>query len=205
MIAALFFAAYLSAAPAAPAPDSGRPPGLATTFYAVIKVDEPEKAARVLIGRTQALGGWFARRTQEQLDLRLPERKVDAFLDSLPALGLVVEKSLETQSLEAQRAELEARLKAKRATLDDYYAMLKVSGDTTVFTLQSAIASLQMDIEQTMQQVIKLEDLQKFARITVSFRFQDRRPPLSGGASRFLWLNRLGIQNLMQRFEYVHD
>lgn len=191
------------AARASTAADTARPAGLAVTFSAVLEVDEPGKAADQLVARAEAMGGWFAQRTQEYLSLRLPARHVDALLDSLPALGLVVEKSMETESLEGQQADLEARLKAKRATLDDYYAMLKVSGDSTIFTLQNAIASLQMDIEQTMQQKLKLEDRMAFARVTVSFRFQDRRAPLANGRSRFPWLNELGLQNLMGRFDYV--
>jgi hypothetical protein len=201
MIAAALLAAWLSAS--AHADTASRPAGLAVAYTAVIQVDEPGKAAQTLVARAESMGGYFSQRTQDYLSLRLPSRKVDAFIDSLPALGLIVEKTLETQSLEARRTELEARLKAKRATLDDYYAMLKVSGDSTIFTLQNIIATLQMDIEQTMQQILKLGDEEAFARIGVSFRFQDRKAPLANGRSRFPWLNTLGLQNMMGRFDYV--
>jgi len=107
---------------AASSPDTAmRPPGLALAFTAVIQVDEPGKASQLLVDRAEAMGGYFSRRTQEYLDLRIPARKFDAFVDSLPVLGLIMEKNLETQNLDPQRTELEARIKAKRATLEEHY------------------------------------------------------------------------------------
>jgi hypothetical protein len=120
----------------------------------------------------------------------------------LDGFGIPLDRNLNTQSLEAERTELAARLAARRAMLQDYYAMLRESADSTVFTIQSEIIGLQSDIEQTAAQIAKLEDRMAYAAMTVNFRFFERGAPLASGHSRFGWINRLGLPVLMGRYEY---
>jgi hypothetical protein len=183
----------------------GRPGGLELNFSAVMQVEEPTKVANLLIARTESMGGFFSNRNQDFIEFRLPMKMADAWIDSLAFAGLVIDRNLQTESLENQWVEQSSRLKAKQASLNDYYAMLKVSGDSTVFIIQNAISQLQTEIEQTQREVFKLENRMNFARLSVSFRFPDRTPPLASGKSDFEWLNRLNLQDLLQRFKYADE
>ncbi len=185
-----------------PNPVSSRPGGLAVTFSAVLQVEEPEKAAGRVVACAESLGGWFTSRSKTELQLRIPTQKADEFFASLPKLGVLLDRNLSTLSLAGEREELLHRLKARKATLNDYFAMLKESGDSTVFTIQSEIVNLQEEIEQTTGQVEKLQDRMAYAQATVDFRFQERGAPLATGISRFPWLNRLGLPNMRERFRY---
>jgi Domain of unknown function (DUF4349) len=202
-----FLTAALCLSVAQPKADSAaaRPGGLELTFSAVMQVEEPAKASDRMVARTEAMGGFFFRRSQEGLELRLPMVKADAWIDSLAGDGLVVDRNLQTRSLDGEWVEQTSRLKAKQASLNDYYAMLKVSGDSTIFIIQNAITQLQGEIEQTTQEIQKLEDRMRFARISVSFRFPDRTAPLASGVSRFDWLNGLDLRNLLERFDYAQE
>jgi hypothetical protein len=106
--------------------------------------------------------------------------------------------------VEGELNELASRLKARRGMLQDFYAMLKQSSDSTIFTIQNEIVGLQTEIEQTTGQIQKLEERMDFAVVTVHFRFQERGAPLTTGKSRFGWLNRLDHPTMMERFDYVH-
>lgn len=184
-------------------PDSaGRPPGLAIDFSCVLQVEEGEAAAKSVIALAESLGGWFTRRSKFSLELRIPTGRADAFLSALDGFGIPLDRKLNTQSLEAERTELAARLAARRAMIQDYYAMLQESADSTVFTIQSEIIGLQSDIEQTAAQIAKLEDRMAYASMSVDFRFFERGAPLASGHSRFGWINRLGLPVLMGRYEY---
>jgi hypothetical protein len=196
-------AGAVAEAPAVPAPVTARLQGVSIVFSCVLQVEESEKAAVQVIARAESLGGWFNRRSKEVLELRVPSAQADTFIGSLAGLGVLMDRNLSTQSLEGERDELTSRLKARRATLQDYYAMLKESGDSTIFTIQSEIVSLQSEIEETAGQIQKLEDRMAFAEMTVSFRFQERGAPLTTGRSRFDWLNRLDLPTLMGGFDYV--
>jgi CRISPR/Cas system Type II protein with McrA/HNH and RuvC-like nuclease domain len=137
------------------------------------------------------------------LALRVPSARADTFINRLADFGIPLDRNLTTQSLEAERDELASRFKARRAMLQDYYAMLKESSDSTIFTIQSEIVNLQSEIEQTAGEIQKLDDRMAFAEISVFFRFQERGAPLTTGQSRFRWLNRLDLPTLMGRFDYV--
>lgn len=179
-----------------------RPAGMALTFSAVLQVEEQEKAAALVVARAESLGGWFSRRAKTTIELRLPTARADTFIQGLGDLGLLVDRNLSTQNLEVERDELASRLKARRATLKDYYAMLKESGDSTLFTIQNEMVGLQTEIEQTAGQILKLEDRMAHAQVAVHFRFQERGAALATGVSRFKWLNRLDLPHLMRRFEF---
>lgn len=202
------------AAPAAPAaevpaarPDTslGRPPGMAVDFSAVLQVEEPEKIADLVVARAESLGGWFSSRGKTALQLRIPVAAADSFLSGLASLGVLLDRSLTSTSLEASLDEANSRLKARKATLRDYYAMLKESGDSTVFTIQREIAELQAEIERTQGTVLNLKDRMAYARATIHFRFQERGAPLATGKSRFRWLNRLGLPEMLGRFRHGPD
>lgn len=181
---------------------ASRQPGTAITFSAVLQVEETEKAADHLVARAESLGGWFSRRSKVALELRLPTSQADSFIAGLGMAGVLLDRNLATENVEGEREELQSRLKARRAMLQDYYAMLKESGDSTVFTIQSEIVSLQTEIEQTESAILKLEDSMAYAKVTLNFRFQERMAPITTGQSRFRWLNRLDIPSLRKRFDY---
>jgi hypothetical protein len=189
--------------PLSPPDSAGRPPGIAIAFSGVLQVEESEAAARALIAQAESLGGWFVRRSKSDLELRVPSARADTFIAAMAALGILMDRNLTTESLEAERAESTSRLKARRGMLQDYYAVLKESSDSTLFTIQNEIVNLQTEIEQTAAQIRKLEDRMAYAQVTVYFRFFERAAPLATGQSRFEWLNRLDLPTLMRRFDYV--
>lgn len=198
--------AFASFGVAAPVKDSasGRPPGMAVTFSAVLQVEEPDKAADALVEKAEALGGWFLRRSKGSLELRIPSALADNFIQGLDSLGILLDRNLHTENLEGEKEDLQSRLKARRAVLSDYYAMLKESGDSTIFTIQNEIINLQSEIDQTTGRIQKIEDRMALAQLTVSFTFQQRGAPLTTGQSRFPWLNRLELPALMERFDYEY-
>jgi hypothetical protein len=181
---------------------AGRPHGMAVDFSAVLQVEEADKVSSQVIARAESLGGWFSQRGKTTVRLRIPAESADGFIRSLGEYGVLLDRNLSTQSLEGERDELLSRLKARKATLADYYAMLKESSDSTVFTIQSEIVNLQTEIENTQGRILKLEDRMAYAHLTLDFRFRERDAPLVTGVSRFRWLNRLGLPSLMERFRH---
>jgi uncharacterized protein DUF4349 len=210
MVVSTAWSAPAQAAPAAmaanpPAADTTVGPlhGVAIVFSCVLQVEESEKAAVQVIARAESLGGWFTRRAKTTLELRIPSAQADSFINGLASLGIPMDRTLSTQSVEGELNELASRLKARRGMLQDFYAMLKESSDSTLFTIQNEIVSLQTEIEQTTGQIRKLQDRMDFAEVTVHFRFQERGAPLTTGKSRFGWLNRLDLPTMMEGFDYV--
>src|SRR5690606_28950012 len=116
-------------APAVSAPGrtdtaTARPPGMALDFSAVLQVEEADKVSSRIIARAESLGGWFSQRGKTTVRLRIPTAAADGFIRSLSGHGTLLDRNLSTQSLEGERDELLSRLKARKATLTDYYALL---------------------------------------------------------------------------------
>src|SRR5690606_21254595 len=168
----------------------------------VLQVEEADKVSSRIIARAESLGGWFSQRGKTTVRLRIPTAAADGFIRSLSGHGTLLDRNLSTQSLQGERDELLSRLKARKATLTDYYALLKESGDSTVFTIQREIVNLQTEIEKTQGRILKLEDRMAYAHLALDFRFRERDAPLVTGVSRFPWLNRLGLPSLMERFRH---
>jgi Domain of unknown function (DUF4349) len=183
-------------------PAGAKEKGLSITFSCVLQVEEIDKTLASLIGKADSLGGWFTNRSKSSLILKVPTEFADSLMAFIATSGIPMDRNLQTIQLEPQRNELLSRLKARRATLDDYFAMLKESSDSTVFTIESEIVRLQTEIDQTSGQIQKLEDQMAFAQMTVYFRFQERTAPIATGQSRFKWLNRLELPTLMGGFDY---
>jgi hypothetical protein len=176
---------------------------LSVSYSCVLQVEETDKTLLALIAKAESLGGWFTHRSKTSLQLKVPIEFSDSLVTFIATLGVPLDRQLNTSPLESQRKELLSRLKARRATLDDYFAMLKESSDTTVFTIENEIVRLQSEIDQTTGQIQKLEDRMAFAEMTVHFRFQERAAPAATGRSRFKWLNRLELPIFLGGFDYV--
>jgi hypothetical protein len=187
----------------APAAASVLAPGLAMTFSCVLQVEEMDTTLGLLIAKSDSLGGWFTSRSKSSLVLKIPVALADSMVDFISTTGIALDRNLNTIQLEPERNELVSRLKARRATLEDYFTMLKESSDSTVFTIQSEIVRLQVEIDQTAGQIKKLEDQMAYAHLTVHFRFQERTAPIATGKSRFKWLNRLELPVFLGGFKHV--
>ncbi len=177
--------------------------GLSVNYSCVLQVEETDKTLMLLIAKAESVGGWFTNRSKTSVQLKIPNPFSDSLMAYITTLGVPLDRNLNTTQLEPQRKELLSRLKARRATLDDYFAMLKESSDSTVFTIESEIVRLQSEIDQTTGQIQKLEDRLAFAEMTIHFRFQERTAPVATGQSRFKWLNRLELPVFLGGFDYV--
>lgn len=205
MKASLFIAAWvlMYAGLSSGQGNTDKDPGLSVSYSCVLQVEETDKALVLLIAKAESAGGWFTNRSKTSLQLKIPSESADSLMAFITTLGVPLDRNLNTTQLDSERKELLSRLKARRATLDDYFAILKESGDSTVFTIESEIVRLQSEIDQTTGQIQKLEDRMAFAEMTIHFRFQERTAPVATGQSRFQWLNRLELPAFLGGFDYV--
>ncbi len=181
--------------------DSGEA-GLAFAYRGVLKVDDAEAALKSLIAAADTAGGYFANKSRERMDLRIPAAKAQGFWERISKYGMVAEQNLETENLASYISELSGRIAAKRKVLEQYFALLQTASDTTLFEIEGTISGLQQEIDAATGEKNLAEDRVEFARMSIDFTFHDRTAPLPTGDTRFPWLNSLGLQNLLHRFGY---
>lgn len=201
MVTASLLAAWLALAPT---DLPGDPPGRAQAYRAAVQVEDPAQAADKLVAEALRQGGWFVLRTRDRLELRVPAARAQAFRDSLPRLGTLVEQDASSENLAPALADLDARLAAKRQALEQTLALLRNASDTSLFEIEASLRDLQREIDQAEGARRLIDDRLRYARLTLDFRFHERVAPLPTGRTRFAWVNALGLQNLLDDDDAPH-
>lgn len=190
--------------PAAPPPaEEKAPEESAISASLVVKVPQVEPATEALITRTRELGGWFASRQSDHVDLRVPAAKVGDLLAFVTPMGTVVENNFGRQDMSFQLSEVRSRLKAREDMLQKYFEVLQAASADSVLTVEQQTASLVAEVEQLKGQLQVLEDQVAWARVSVSFQFRERNAPSRDGTSSFAWLNSMNLQDLLWDFGNV--
>lgn len=187
---------------AVPAP---APPALEViTASLTLKVKVPEEAATALVAKAEALGGYFSRRTHQQLVLKVPAQEVNTWIAYASTLGVVADRSFERQNVSQQLVEARSRLAAREEVMKRYLEVLQEAGTSGVLQVEQEVNRMVGEIEQIKGQLRLTEHRISLAEISVSFQFRDRAAPLRDGRSSFPWLNTVNLADLVEDFQYAH-
>ncbi|GAB6097136.1 hypothetical protein JCM14469_33900 [Desulfatiferula olefinivorans] len=182
-----------------PVPSQGAPALFESTAL-TLSVSDPDRAAADLIGKAEALGGYFTELSDQAVTVRIPSALSPAFVSYCNTLGILVERRLETRGYDEALDQARTSLAAKQDILNRYLAVLKASKRKTIVGVERAVMEVVGDIERLKGSIAFMEHELAFARVTVSFRFTDRSVPAFSGRSSFPWLNTLSLATLIEEF-----
>lgn len=171
--------------------------------YSVL-VSSIEEAVGALLKQTEAAGGYLSRRTDAQLTIRVPAAKYREFIDSIPSYGRVLHESTNAQDITDQHTDLTIRMENAEKSRKRLLALLdKAEKMEDVLKIETALRRLTTEIERMKGQLKLLND--KIAYSTVSVEFQSKAPQVKPkrrrSNSRFGWINRIGIEQDLRRFQ----
>jgi hypothetical protein len=170
------------------------------TATLVVKVAQRDPAAVAIIHQTETLGGYFSSLAQDRVVLRVPAAKADELLAFAPSLGLVVDRSFARTDRSFELSDLQSRLAAREAMLQQYMVVLSEASADAVLTVERQIVNLVSEMEGFKGRIRVLEHDIAMAEVTVSFEFRDRQAPSRDGSSSFAWLNTLNLEDLVVGF-----
>lgn len=196
---ALFLIAAVSGPPAETKPPA---PRTAVEATLVVKVSDKDQAADAIIADAEKRGGYFARRTDDEVVLKVPVAAADGLIDGVEALGVVVDKSFNARDVGARLGELRTRLKSRQDVFARYFQVLDTASISSIVEVESEMTQLVQEIEQLKGAIQLIEHKLQLAQITVRFRFRDRRPPARDGSSSFAWLNTVNLADLLGVFAH---
>lgn len=186
--------------PAATTPARGQDARIVASL--TLRVDDRAAALDAAVARARAAGGWFSSLSEEQVVLRVPVGQVDAVLADLRAQGQLVDRSYQVDDLTPRRVDLESRLAAREKVLARYLEVLATASPKSVVSVEREITGLVAQIEQVKGELRVLRDEADHARITVGFRYRERRAPVRDGSSSFAWLNSLNVADFLFDLEH---
>jgi len=106
-----------------------------------------------------------------QLGLQVPAARFDATIDALATLGVVRERSIQTEDVTAAVADVDSRVESARAALDRVRALLtRANSLGTVIRLESVLSNRQADLESLVAQQRALAGQTQLATIQLELR-----------------------------------
>ena len=140
----------------------------------VLKVTDRDRAANALIKECEEKGGYYAKRTDTHLQLKMPRESVKPFLVFAGAQGMIADSNFSSQSLSQSLADVGAKLKAREELLGKYFKLLENAGATAVITVEQEVIRLVSEIEELKGRQRMTEHRSEYSDVQISFQFQDK-------------------------------
>lgn len=178
---------------------------LIQTASMALEVPRPESAITDFVARAQAAGGYLTAQQQTEVTVRVPAAKFEALLADLRGFGRVLAESRQAQDVTKQFFDLGLRLDSAKRARERLLALLeKASNVKDMLEIEAQVRRLIEEIEQMEGEQRFLADQVAMSTITAAFRSTVAAPPPSRPRrrepSRFLWLERIGADRVMEGF-----
>ena len=137
-----------------------------------LRVDDPGDVEKPLADLMKKYGAWPASagiyENSRNYTIRVPSPSYDAMLAGLIGLGRVLRRTENAEDVTLRYYDLESRLETKRGLLRTYQSYLgRANNIEEIMTVESWIANLQREIDQTGTQFRNLANLIDYSTIDV--------------------------------------
>jgi hypothetical protein len=169
----------------------------ATFSVQVKRVDEALDATRRMAERA---GGYVQSLKGAEIMVRVPSGRFNEAVGTLSEIGQVVSREVAAQDVNESYADLEIRIKASKAMLGEYTALLEKSANVEeALRVEHEIGRLRAEIEQLEGVLARLANEVTYATLTVRFSVPPPSPvmPELKVSLPVPWLKRLGLESLM--------
>lgn len=122
-----------------------------------------------------------------QLSLQVPTARFDAAMTAIAGVGRVQARSINTQDVTAEVADVDSRVDSARAALERVRALLaRANSLGTVISLEGVLSDRQADLEALLAQQRALQGQTQLATITLDLRVQSDAPVTVEDADGFV-------------------
>lgn len=137
-----------------------------------VRVEDPEAAEKILTGLMEKYGAWSAStgiyENSRNYSIRVPLLSYEKMLTDLAGLGKTLWRTENAEDVTLRYYDLESRLITKKELLKTYQGYLsKAANIDEIMTVESRIADLQREIEQTGIQFRNLSNLVDYSTINL--------------------------------------
>lgn len=144
------------------------------------------------------LGGHLSRRTDDMIVIRVPARAFEGAMAQIQALGDVLSRNVQVQDVSEEFRDTETRIQTLEAMRRRLEELLRQANDVeAALAVEQQLERITVELERLRGRLRFLADRVAFSTITVRFseRTQAREPRFR---LPFPWLDRLGLQRLLQ-------
>ncbi len=166
-----------------------------------LSVVDAEKTMDRIVKTIEASGGYFTRRTDKYLHVKIPNNKFLKIVDRLSNEGEVIGKSISSNDLKSSNVQMRASLVTKEQMLKKYFKTLsQAKNRNDIIYLQAEINRMIAQIENLKLNLRRNALFDRYAQLRINFSSKDVATLSTKKSSDFGWLNSLGINQLMGNF-----
>jgi hypothetical protein len=185
----------------APAPPERAARLMVYTASFQVLVPAAEPAVDALLARVQALGGHLADRTDNRITVRVPAARFHALVDDVTGLGVVTARQMKAEDVTDRYTDLALRIENAERSRQRLLQLIEEADETKdLLEIEAQLRRLTEEIERMKGQLRLLKDHIALSTLTVDLRENAPapRPVHYRQYSRFEWINRVGVENVLQ-------
>lgn len=144
------------------------------------------------------VGGFFSRRDDRSITIRVPAARFDEVVHRIERLGDVVHRNVTVEDVTEEFTDLETRLKSARAVRDRLKDLLaKATKVQDSLAIERELSRVETDIERMETRYKYLRDQALYSTITISFQAKHTDADHPNIRLPVDWLDHLGLGRLL--------
>jgi len=165
---------------------------LSINIVAELSVADPSKAVQALADYCESAGGYYIKKSDHGISLRLPAGMSGNVEDILKANGILIRYNINTTDIGNEHLVLVKQLDSRKKLLSDYDKLIASSRFSSTLTLERELMTVVTEMENLKGRINKMDNEYKFLKLDIKFFSEEvrRNTPVR---SSFDWINRINF------------
>ena len=168
---------------------------LSINIYAELSVADPVKTAQSFADFSESVGGYYIKKSDYGISLRLPAGMVGKAEDILKENGTLIKYNINTIDIENEYLVAQKQLDSRKNLLVDYHRLIASASFSSTLSLEKELMTVVTEMENLKGRINKMDNEYKFIKLDIKFFSEEnKRPPVARWSS-FDWINRINFYN----------
>jgi len=144
-----------------------------------IEVDEIEEQTKAVIAKAKRQGGYMVSSDIDNVTVRIPAEKLNAFMDEVATMGEVESRNVYSQDVTEAYADMDIRLENAKKSRKRYLELLnKADKVSDILEIERELERLNTQIEQLKGQLNSYDKQIQYSSVSVRFFTKAKPGPL---------------------------
>jgi len=172
---------------------------LSISIFAELSVTDPGRAVQIFADYCDYVGGYYIRKTNNSISLRLPAEVLNNIEDILKQSGTLIRYNINANDIGNEYLVLQRQLDSRKRLLDEYNRLMASAGFSSTLTLERELMTVINEMENLQGRINRMDNEYKFLRLDISFFSEEIKQPLVARRSSFGWINRINFHTFVGR------
>gem|GEM_PF-2567631 len=169
---------------------------LSVSIFAELSVTDPSRTAQALADFSESVGGYYIRKSNRGVSLRLPAEMRNRVEDILRKNGILLRYNVNSSDITKELLVLRRQLESRKRLLAEYNRLIATAGFSSTLALERELMTVVSEMENLRGRINRMENDYQFLRLDINFFSDEPARPVMR-RSYFNWINRMGFYNFV--------